>query len=73
MLAAAFALNRDYGRWLLALAGIASLLFGILLIIEPLIGAVVLTVDRCLRSRVWRIVACVGALLRQIPAAAKKA
>jgi uncharacterized membrane protein HdeD (DUF308 family) len=43
MLAAAFALNRDYGRWLLALGGIASLVFGILLIIEPLIGAVVLT------------------------------
>ena len=38
MLAAAFALNRDYGRWLLALGGIASLVFGILLIIEPLIG-----------------------------------
>ena len=43
MLAAAFTLNRDYGRWLLALGGIASLVFGILLIIEPLIGAVVLT------------------------------
>jgi uncharacterized membrane protein HdeD (DUF308 family) len=43
MLGAAFALNRDYGRWLLALGGIASLVFGILLIIEPLIGAVVLT------------------------------
>jgi len=43
MLAAAFALNRDYGRWLLALGGIASLVFGIMLIIEPLIGAVVLT------------------------------
>src|SRR5262249_3587480 len=43
MLAAAFALNPDYGRWLLALGGIASFVFGILLIIEPLIGAVVLT------------------------------
>ena len=30
MLAAAFALNRDYGPWLLALGGIASLVFGIL-------------------------------------------
>jgi uncharacterized membrane protein HdeD (DUF308 family) len=43
MLAAAFALNPDYGRWLLALGGISSFVFGILLIIEPLIGAVVLT------------------------------
>jgi uncharacterized membrane protein HdeD (DUF308 family) len=44
MLAAAFTLNRDHGRWWLALGGIASLVFGILLVIEPLIGAVVLTI-----------------------------
>ncbi|MGH6825865.1 HdeD family acid-resistance protein [Methyloceanibacter sp.] len=43
MLAAAFTLKRDHGRWWLALGGIASVIFGILLIIEPLIGAVVLT------------------------------
>jgi uncharacterized membrane protein HdeD (DUF308 family) len=43
MLAAAFALNVDYGRWWLALGGIASLVFGILLVIQPFIGAVVLT------------------------------
>ncbi len=43
MLAAAFALNINYGRWWLALGGIASLVFGILLVIQPLIGAVVLT------------------------------
>jgi uncharacterized membrane protein HdeD (DUF308 family) len=43
MLYAAFMLNRDHGRWWLALGGIASLIFGILLVIEPLIGAVVLT------------------------------
>jgi uncharacterized membrane protein HdeD (DUF308 family) len=43
MLAAAFSLNLDYGRWWLALGGIASIIFGILLIIEPFIGAVVLT------------------------------
>jgi len=43
MLGAAFSLNIDYGRWWLALGGIASLIFGILLIIEPFIGAVVLT------------------------------
>jgi uncharacterized membrane protein HdeD (DUF308 family) len=43
MLYAAFMLNRDHGRWWLALGGIASLVFGVLLVIEPLIGAVVLT------------------------------
>jgi uncharacterized membrane protein HdeD (DUF308 family) len=43
MLGAAFSLNIDYGRWWLALGGIASIIFGILLIIEPFIGAVVLT------------------------------
>jgi uncharacterized membrane protein HdeD (DUF308 family) len=43
MLGAAFTLNKDHGRWWLALGGIASLIFGILLIIEPLVGAVVLT------------------------------
>src|SRR5262252_7901492 len=43
MLGAAVSLNIDYGRWWLALGGIASLIFGILLIIEPFVGAVVLT------------------------------
>ncbi len=43
MLAAAFTLNLDHGRWWLALGGIASIIFGVLLVIEPLIGAVVLT------------------------------
>jgi len=43
VLAAAFTLNLDHGRWWLALGGIASLIFGVLLIVEPLIGAVVLT------------------------------
>ena len=43
MLGAALTLNIDHGRWWLALGGIASLIFGILLVIEPLIGAVVLT------------------------------
>jgi uncharacterized membrane protein HdeD (DUF308 family) len=42
MLYAAFTLNREHGRWWLALGGIASLIFGVLLIIEPLVGAVVL-------------------------------
>ena len=44
MLTAAFTLNLDHGRWWLALGGIASVIFGILLVIEPLIGAVVLTI-----------------------------
>ena len=43
MLYAAFMLNRDHGRWWLALGGIASLIFGVLLVIEPLVVAVVLT------------------------------
>jgi uncharacterized membrane protein HdeD (DUF308 family) len=43
MLASAFTLNIDHGRWWLALGGIASVIFGILLVIEPLVGAVVLT------------------------------
>ena len=43
MLAAAFKLNRDHGRWWLALGGIASIIFGIVLLIAPVVGAVVLT------------------------------
>jgi len=82
MLAAAFALNRDYGRWLLALGGIASLVFGILLIIEPLIGAVVLTLWIGAYALVFGVLLLVlgfqlhskrEALLRQTPTAAKKA
>jgi uncharacterized membrane protein HdeD (DUF308 family) len=44
MLSAAFTLNIDHGRWWLALGGIASIIFGVLLVIEPLVGAVVLTI-----------------------------
>jgi uncharacterized membrane protein HdeD (DUF308 family) len=43
MFAASFQLNRDHGRWWLALGGIASMIFGILLFLAPLIGAIVLT------------------------------
>ena len=43
MLAAAFNLDAEHGRWWLALAGIASLLYGALLVITPMIGALVLT------------------------------
>ncbi len=42
MLGAAFTLNLEHGRWWLALGGIASLIFGILLVLQPLVGAVVL-------------------------------
>jgi uncharacterized membrane protein HdeD (DUF308 family) len=40
---ASFRLNIPHGRWLMALAGAVSVIWGILLIIWPLIGAVVLT------------------------------
>ena len=43
MLAAAFSLKIDHGRWWLALGGIASVIFGIVLVIAPVVGAVVLT------------------------------
>ncbi len=43
MTVAAFKLDLDHGRWLLALAGIVSVVFGILLAIAPLAAAVVLT------------------------------
>ena len=43
MTAAGFRLNIDHGRWWLALGGLLSLAYGVLLIITPLIGAIVLT------------------------------
>jgi len=43
MLAAAFELAADHGRWWLALAGLASLAYGVLLVAAPLTGALVLT------------------------------
>ena len=43
MLMAAFRLNVDHGRWWLVLGGLASLAYGALLIVAPLVGAVVLT------------------------------
>jgi uncharacterized membrane protein HdeD (DUF308 family) len=43
MTAAGFRLNMDHGRWWLVLGGLLSLAYGVLLIITPLIGAIVLT------------------------------
>jgi uncharacterized membrane protein HdeD (DUF308 family) len=43
MLSAAFRLEVDDGRWWLVLGGIVSLLYGALLVVAPIIGAVVLT------------------------------
>jgi uncharacterized membrane protein HdeD (DUF308 family) len=43
MTAAGFRLNIDHGRWWMVLGGLLSLAYGVLLIITPLIGAIVLT------------------------------
>jgi uncharacterized membrane protein HdeD (DUF308 family) len=43
VLTAGFRLNLDHGRWWLVLAGAASLVYGALLIVAPMIGALVLT------------------------------
>ena len=43
MMAAGFRLNINHGRWWLILGGLLSVAFGVLLIISPLIGAIVLT------------------------------
>jgi uncharacterized membrane protein HdeD (DUF308 family) len=43
MVLAAFHLNIDYGRWWLVLGGVASVVYGVLLLVAPLIGALVLT------------------------------
>ncbi|WP_036348213.1 HdeD family acid-resistance protein [Microvirga sp. BSC39] len=43
MIVAAFKLNPEYGRGWLIFSGIVSVLFGIALLIAPLVGAVVLT------------------------------
>jgi uncharacterized membrane protein HdeD (DUF308 family) len=42
-LIAGFRLNIDHGRWWLVLAGAASILYGVLLVVAPMIGALVLT------------------------------
>jgi uncharacterized membrane protein HdeD (DUF308 family) len=42
MLSAAFRIDEHHGRWWLALGGILSLVYGVLLILAPLLGALVL-------------------------------
>jgi uncharacterized membrane protein HdeD (DUF308 family) len=44
MIVAAFNLHASHGRWMLAFAGLVSLAWGVLLLIDQLIGAVVLTI-----------------------------
>lgn len=43
MMVAAFRLNTEHGRWWLVLGGLLSLVYGALLILAPLVGAIVLT------------------------------
>jgi uncharacterized membrane protein HdeD (DUF308 family) len=43
MLGAAFSLKIDHGRWWLALGGLVSIIYGVVLMVTPLIGALVLT------------------------------
>jgi uncharacterized membrane protein HdeD (DUF308 family) len=43
MLTAATRLNISHGRWLMVLSGAVSVIWGILLIVWPLIGALVMT------------------------------
>jgi uncharacterized membrane protein HdeD (DUF308 family) len=43
MLSAAMRLDGDHGRWWLVLGGLASVIYGALLIFAPLVGALVLT------------------------------
>jgi uncharacterized membrane protein HdeD (DUF308 family) len=82
MLTAAFTLNPDHGRWWLVLGGVASLIFGILLVLQPGIGALVLTMWIGAYAVVFGIFLLVLAFQlrsrkaergRTAPAAAKKA
>jgi uncharacterized membrane protein HdeD (DUF308 family) len=43
MLRASLRLGREHGRWWMTLSGVVSILFGVALLIAPMIGAVVLT------------------------------
>jgi uncharacterized membrane protein HdeD (DUF308 family) len=43
LIAAAIRLAPDHGRWWMVLGGVASLLYGVVLLVAPLVGALVLT------------------------------
>ena len=43
MLSASFRLKLEHGRWWLAIGGVASIIFAVLLVIAPFLGALVLT------------------------------
>ncbi len=43
MLAVAFKIDTDHGRWWLVLGGLASTVYGLMLVAAPMIGALVLT------------------------------
>ena len=43
LLAAAFKVDADHGRWWMALGAVASVAFGLALLAAPLVGALVLT------------------------------
>lgn len=82
MLAAAFSLKMEHGRWWLALGGIASIIFGVVLIIAPVVGAVVLTWWLGAYALIFGVLLLVLAFqlhsrreehTRKAPAAAKKA
>ena len=61
MLAAALRIKLDHGRWWFAFAAIASIAFGVLLLIAPLIGAIVLTWWLGAYALVFGIILCVVA------------
>jgi uncharacterized membrane protein HdeD (DUF308 family) len=44
MLAAAFRLRADHGNWLMGLGGVVSIIWGVLLYLWPIAGALVLTI-----------------------------
>lgn len=53
MVAAAFRLDKPHGRWWLVLSGVVSVIFGVLLLLSPLVGAVVLTWWLCAYALVF--------------------
>jgi uncharacterized membrane protein HdeD (DUF308 family) len=63
MLAAALRIKLDHGRWWFALAAIASIAFGVLLLIAPLIGAIVLTWWLGAYALLFGIILCVVAFM----------